>query len=195
MKSINVKITGIRPLVMHNGLLADPTNEFTIAIRRITSKGSKKMTEADYKERDRQEWLGGLYWSDTIGGPYIPNDNIDRCILDGARKSRLGKDAAAAVFVQEDVPITHSLLRGKTKEQLFNDARFVLRRGVKIQMSRIIRVRPVIPTGWTAHFTVDYDETIIDIQNLAKAIVDAGNYCGLGDWRPKFGRFTAEVTS
>jgi hypothetical protein len=199
MKSINVKITGIRPLVMHNGLLADPTNPFVVAIKRITSKGAKKMTEADYEERDRQEWLGGLYWSEAVGGPYIPPDNIERCIMDGARKSRLGKDVAAAVFVSEpEVPIVQTLLRGKTKEALFDDEaqRFTLRRGVKMATgSRIIRIRPLIPTGWTASFTVEFDETIINERNLHQAIIDAGSYCGIGDWRPKFGRFTVEVIS
>ena len=35
MKEIKLKITGIRPLVLHNGLMADPTNPFTIAIKKM----------------------------------------------------------------------------------------------------------------------------------------------------------------
>ena len=72
MKDIKIKITGIRPLVLHNGLMADPTNPYTIAIKKITSKGSK-LTEHDYAERDRLEWEAGLYWSDEIGGIAIPS--------------------------------------------------------------------------------------------------------------------------
>ena len=50
MKQIKVKLTGLRPLIMHNGLMADPTNPYTVAIKKITSKGSKKMTIHDHQE-------------------------------------------------------------------------------------------------------------------------------------------------
>lgn len=195
MNTLQLKITGIRPLVMHNGLLADPTNPFVIAIKKITTKGSKKMTEADHRERDRLEWLGGLYWSDQCG-LFIPSDNIERCVQEGGKKSRIGKDVQAAVFVAEpEVPILHDEIGKKAKETLFEDAeqRFTLRKGVKVQLARIIRIRPMIPTGWTANFTLEYDETIINQSNLLQSVVDAGALVGLGDWRPKFGRFTVEV--
>lgn len=197
MKTLKLKIAGIRPLVMHNGLLADPINPFVVAMKRITSKGSKKMTEADYQERDRLEWMGGLYWSEQVGA-FIPSDNIERCVQEGAKKSRLGKDAQAAVFVTEpEVAIEHEAIKGKTKEALFADKaqRFTLRKGVKVQLSRIIRIRPMVPTGWTATFTLEFDETIINERNLLQAVTDAGALVGLGDWRPKFGRFTVEVLS
>ena len=99
MKQIKVKLTGLRPLIMHNGLMADPTNPYTVAIKKITAKGSKKMTIHDHQERDRLEWEAGLYWSEAEGGMVMPSDNIERCIQEGAKKSRLGKDFAAAVFV------------------------------------------------------------------------------------------------
>ena len=97
MKTIKTKWTGIRPLVMHNGLMADPTNHLVRRIKEITSKGTKKLTESDYEERDRLEWEAGLYW-DSEDGLVIPSDNIERCIQLGAQKSRIGKDVQAAVF-------------------------------------------------------------------------------------------------
>jgi len=193
MKDIKIKITGIRPLVLHNGLMADPTNPYTIAIKKITSKGSKKLTEHDYAERDRLEWEAGLYWSDEIGGIAIPSDNLERCIQEGAKKNRLGKDFAAAVFVQEsEVEVMHRL-SGKTKERINAEPGYTLRKGVKVQLSRIIRIRPLIPTGWTMTFTVEFDESIVNKQAVATALTEAGSLVGLGDWRPKFGRFTVEV--
>jgi hypothetical protein len=192
MKSIEVQITGIRPLVLHNGLMADPTNPFTIAIKKITSKGSKKMTEHDHRDRDRLEWEAGLYWSEEIGGVAIPSDNIERCIQDGAKKNRLGKDFAAGVFVQEsEVEVVHHL-SGKDKEELYRNPGYTLRKGVKVQLARIIRIRPMIPTGWTMRFTVEFDETIVNAASVLTALQEAGSLVGLGDWRPKFGRFTVE---
>lgn len=191
MKTLKVKWTGIRPLVMHNGLMADPTNPFTRRIKEITSKGSKKLTDSDYEERDRLEWEAGLYWDDQKG-PIIPSDNIERCIQLGAQKSRIGKDVQAAVFCAEsEVKVEYEGPRNK--EKMFADGRFSLRKGVAIQKSRVIRIRPMIPTGWSIAFSLEYDESILNEKNLVKAMADAGALIGLGDWRPKFGRFTCEV--
>lgn len=188
MKTIAMTWTGIRPLVMHNGLLADPTNPIARRIKEICSKGSKKMTESDYEERDRLEWNGGLYWS-SEHGLVIPSDNIERCIQLGAQKSRIGKDVAAAVFCSaEEVKLAYD--GPKDKDKLYNDPRFSLRKGVAVQKSRVIRLRPMIPTGWSLTFDLEFDESIINEKNLIKASIDAGALVGLGDWRPKFGRFT-----
>jgi hypothetical protein len=191
MKVLTTTWTGIRPLVMHNGLMADPTNPFTRRIKEITSKGSKKLTDADYEERDRLEWEAGVYWSDKLG-LILPSDNIERCIQLGAQKSRIGKDVQAAVFCS-DPEIKVDYDGPKTKEKMFADPRFTLRKGVAVQKSRIIRIRPMIPTGWSVTFNLEFDDTILNVKSLVKAMIDAGALIGLGDWRPKFGRFTVEV--
>lgn len=180
-------------MVMHNGLLADPMYPYTLAIKKITSKGSKKLTEHDYAERDRLEWEGGLYWSEEIGGFALPSDNLERCIQEGAKKNRLGKDFAAAVFVQEtEVEVKHRLT-GKTKERIYAEPTYTIRKGVKVQLARIIRIRPLVPTGWNMEFTVEFDESIVNKQAVTTALTEAGSLVGLGDWRPKFGRFSVEV--
>lgn len=187
MKTLTTTWTGIRPLVMHNGLMADPTNPLVRRIKEITSKGSKKLTDADYEERDRLEWEAGLYWDDK-DGLVIPSDNIERCIQLGAQKSRIGKDVQAAVFCVE--PQSKIIYDGpKDKDKLFADPRFTLRKGVAVQKARIIRIRPMVPTDWKLKFAVEYDDTIVNPKSLLKAMVDAGALIGLGDWRPKFGRF------
>jgi hypothetical protein len=191
MKTLTTTWTGIRPLVMHNGLMADPTHRLVRRIKEITSKGSKKLTEADYEERDRLEWEAGLYWTDGVG-LVIPSDNIERCIQLGAQKSRIGKDVQAAVFCTEsEVKLNYE--GPKQKEKLYADPRFTLRKGVAVQQSRIIRIRPMVPTGWSLTFELEFDETIVNQKNLIKAMIDAGALIGLGDWRPKFGRFTVEA--
>ena len=191
MKIMTVEWTGIRPMLMHNGLMADPTNPLTKRIKEITSKGSKKLTESDHEERDRLEWEAGLYWSEE-NGLVIPSDNIERCIQLGAQKSRVGKDIQAAVFcVQTEVPVKYD--GPKNKDKLYADKRFQLRKGVAIQKARIIRLRPMIPTGWKLNFDLEFDDSIVNEKAVTKAIIDAGALIGLGDWRPKFGRLTVEV--
>lgn len=186
MKQLKTTWTGIRPLVLHNGQLADPTNIFAKRLKEIS--GKRKKTDADFEAMSRIEFEGGLYLDDELG-IVIPNDCLEACIQAGAKKNRLGKDVQAAVFVADEVvPIKYS--GPKTVDELFADPRFVLKKGVKVTTSRIIRTRPMIPTGWSVTFTVEYDETIINEGAIRKAMIDAGALIGLCDWRPKFGRFT-----
>lgn len=189
MKELRVKWTGIRPLILHNGELADPTNPFTIKIKDLTSK--RKKTVADYEAIAKLEWEGALYW-DEEHGVIMPSDCIERTVQVGAQKSRLGKDVQAAVFVQDEV-VKVNYDGPKTKEKMYADPRFVLRKGVRIQKNRVIKVRPMIPTGWNIMFTLEYDENIVNQGDLVKAMIDAGTLVGLCDWRPKFGRFLSEV--
>ena len=178
---------------MNNGEQADPTNAIVVEKKKLTAKGSKKLTLADYQEIDRLSWLGGLYWSDDAKALVIPSDNIEGMIVEGARKARKGKDALAAMFLVESECVIDHPMKGKSKEQIYANPEYTLRKGVKQQKNRIIRVRPRIPE-WAISFTVEYDESVINGRDLEQAIVEAGAIVGLGDWRPKYGRFTAEFS-
>lgn len=198
MQTLKTTWTGIRPMLMHNGLLADPTNPYARRIKDICRKGSKKLTDADYEERDRVEWEGSLYWDDT-DGLVVTSDAIERCIQLGAQKSRIGKDVQAAVFCT--TPHVDLEYQGpKSKAELYkfgleHPNTFILRKGVAVQKNRVIRIRPMIPTGWRLQIELEYDETILNRKSLEKAIVDSGALIGLGDWRPKFGRFIPEFVA
>lgn len=194
MNTLRIKLTGLRPLVLHNGLLADPLNPLVVKQKAITAKKNKK-TDADNQELAWLEWYGGLYLNNKKE-IVMPSDNIERCVQLGAQKQRLGKDFSAGVFMTEpEVKIYHPAIDGRKLTDLYEDpdGRFTLRKGVVIQKNRIIRVRPMIPTGWTLQCTLEYDETLVNERALKRALLDAGTYIGLGDWRPKFGRFTHEI--
>jgi len=63
-------------------------------------------------------------------------------------------------------------------------------RRVRVQSSAISRNRPAIKAGWTATFvlTVLLPE-YISRELLHAAASDAGRLCGVGDFRPTYGRF------
>lgn len=174
---------------MHNGLMCDPTNPFSIRIKKIVSKGTRKMTTTDYEERDRLQWEGGLYWSEK-DGPIIPSDNIERCIQLGAQKSRAGKDVQAAVFCTT-VEAKLNYVGPRNMEKLY-ESKFLLRKPVVINKSRVICIRPMFPTGWWIEFELEFDNSILNESKIVEACNDAGALIGLGDWRPKFGRFLSE---
>lgn len=190
MKTLQTRWVGIRPLLMHNGSLADWQNPFTQKIKEITNKPSKKRTEADYALCDRLEWEGSLYLDDN-DGIIVPSDNIERTIQAGGEKSRIGKQIKASVFCSE--PHTRLEYNGGSRDldRLYADGRFSYRKGVVISRSRVIRVRPRF-NEWSITFDVEFDESLINQKALLKAMVDAGSLVGLGDFRPKFGRFSVE---
>jgi hypothetical protein len=39
---------------------------------------------------------------------------------------------------------------------------------------------------------VDFDDNVIEEEEILKVAEDAGLLVGLGDWRPRFGRFMVE---
>jgi hypothetical protein len=190
---LRVRWTGIRPLIMHNGRLAIPADEYTRKIKAVTkaNKGSNK-TEAKDAEVARLEWEGSLYWDEKIHA-YIPADNIERVIQLGAQKSKMGKQIQAAVFCTEDSlrnPVKYD--GPKNLDALYATEGFVLTKTVVIQGKRIVRTRPIFPTGWSVEFDLEFDETVVDARTVMTAMHDAGRLIGLGDWRPKFGRFLVE---
>lgn len=182
---------------MHNGLLADPKAPYSRLIKEITSKRTK--TESDYDELEKLEWLGGLYFAEygsvfALAGKVkvvIPSDNIERCIQLGAQKTKRGKDIQSGVLCS-DTEIEVEYEGPKDLAKMFADPAFMLRKGVRVQKNRIIRVRPMIPTGWKIKVRLEYDKDQINEQNIRRAMLDAGSFIGLGDWRPKFGRFLVE---
>jgi hypothetical protein len=183
----------MRPLIMHNGRLADPTDEYTRTIKALTksNKGANK-TETKDAEVARAEWEGSLYHDSSVG-VYVPADNIERVIQLGAQKCKLGKQVQAAVFCTEDcvrVPLKYT--GPKDLDELYARPEFRLRKGVCVKNARVIRTRPMFPTGWQLEFTIEFDDSVVDAEAVLRSMVDAGRLVGLGDWRPKFGRFLVE---
>lgn len=186
METINVRITGISPLLMHSDRFANPLDPATKAHKELTSK--RKKTDEDHEAIARSEWMGSLYIDKN--GPYIPGQNIDAAIIEAAKMQKLGKTVKRAVQVVDDR--VHLEYTGpKTAEALFQPE-FIDVRGVKVGMAKLMRCRPIF-REWAAGFTVMYNPEQINREDLVKAINDAGLLVGLCDYRPRFGKFTAEV--
>lgn len=183
------EIKGIAPLMMHNGRLADPLDPVVKKIKAITDKKTKK-TDADIEKLRRLEWEGSLYF-DAKEGPFIPADAIERMIYDGAKKSKKGPSVLQGLVVLDDR--AKLIYKGpRTLDKLFKNDDFVDRRGVKVQRNRVFRTRPIFK-AWSLKFQVLVATDVLNPSDVEKAVRDAGRLVGLGDYRPKFGRF--EVTS
>ncbi|MBK3444142.1 hypothetical protein [Pseudomonas lactis] len=187
MQTLKVKIIGARPLLHHSDKFADPLNPMTKAHKELNAK--RKKTDEDFELIAKSEWRGGLYFDEDIG-PYLPGVNIEAALIAGGKLSKLGAQLKRSVEIMDTrCPIIYKGPR--TIEGLW-DAAFYDARSVKVGTSRFIRYRPLF-REWSTICEIAYDQESIDRAQVLKCLEDAGQYCGVGDYRPKFGRFTVEV--
>ena len=177
---------------MHNARLSNPLDPAAKALKKVTSKRNK--TDDDYAEAAHLEFRGGLY-HDTDAGPYIPSDNIWRCLYDAAKKSKRGPKVKEGVLITTDVnPLAGYGRSGKSRdaEALWADENFRHYASAKVGQVRVTRCRPIFRT-WKVAADGILDANVLDYAELEQIAETAGLLIGLGDWRPKFGRFTAQV--
>lgn len=184
-QKMQFRLTGDAPMIQHNGQTADPLNRFSKAMKAIS--GKRKKTDSDLEELARLEFLAGLYMSET--GPMIPAMVLDACVIDAAKKSREGVLAKSGFFTVGNAPLEYDGPR--TTDELWQDERFRLSVPVRVQQARVVRTRPIF-NEWALTCTVQYEDTVVNAATVAGWFSVAGTLVGLGDWRPRYGRFQAQ---
>ena len=188
-ETIQFQITGVSPLIMHNGQLADPLNTFSKQIKKISGKRAK--TDADHEEIARLEFLGSLYLHN--GEPCIPGHVIEGGLSGrggAARKVKRGKEAAQGIICVG--PFSLEYEGARDPKGLWENKDFVLRVAVRLKGSKIMRTRPIF-REWAAKIEVEYNPQIVNCQDVIDWMTVLGATIGIMDWRPKFGRFEIEV--
>jgi hypothetical protein len=192
LPEIKIRMQGVSPLLCHNGQTADPRNTYAKAMKAVSSK--RKKTDADFDELARLEWLAGIYRSaDSL---VIPDYVIESAMIAGAKKSKRGPQAKCGLFFTQ-----HALLEfdGKPDEinddtlaAMFDSGDFTHTIGVRVGMAKIMRTRPIF-RNWSCIAVAQYDPDVLNLRDIEEIAADAGKLVGIGDWRPKHGRFLAEV--
>lgn len=183
-RPIGFRIKGTAPLLMHNGLLADPLNPHAKAIKAITAKGKKK-TDEDMEQMALLEWEGGLYVGEG-DRVVIPGDNIEGMLISGAMKFRKGPECRAGLLCDGNWPLEYGGPRDI--EKLKADGRFRDTRKAGIKGNSVMRTRPIFPS-WSLAFTVMYLPSVLNADQIVQFLQVAGKLIGLCDYTPKFGRF------
>lgn len=188
MNSVTLKLTGLTPLLLHNGRGADPLDQYSKAIKAIS--GKKKKTEEDLEEMARLEHEQGMYLTKGKDGklrPCLPTFVLEATAVSGAKKSKDGQRAKAGIAILKDAIIETGKDLSNLKE-LWKDESYRLRAAVKVGMSKVMRTRPKFD-NWSVTFEVNYNPELLnesDVVNFYRAAF------ATGDWRPKYGQFEVE---
>lgn len=181
-----IQIAGAR-LMMHNEQLANPFSPYTIELAKLTRKRGK--TVEDHLAIAEVEFQGGLYF-DAKAGPYMPARCLNKMLVMGARRRKLGKTFEQMVLVQDEVnPVQYEGPRERKAlwsaidengERLYADQRLV-----GVNAARTLRTRPLF-RDWSITFRVRVVDGAVDVSDF-EAALDAAQTIGLGDGRPMYG--------
>lgn len=183
MYTVNVKVEGIAPLMQHRYPLPDFEN---------MSKGGKRATgEKDYT----QEWRQYLY----VNGDkevYQPAVHFDGCLtkasagfkIQGQRGKTYSQLFKGNVFCSPD-EILHGIKEPENLDTDGDKCLYLDIRPVVVQRARVARIRPCFKPGWKLSFEIQVLDDQIPSNVVNEVLQLAGRTVGIGDFRPRFGRF------
>lgn len=183
MYAVDVEIVGVAPLMQHKYPM--PTLE-------TMAKGGKKSTGSkDYT----QEWREYLYTT-SDGQVCQPSSHLEGAMVKAAasfkvtgKRGKSYKDLFSANVFVDPPEILHGI---SVPEELDTDADkplYLDMRPVVVQRARVVRIRPTFKPGWKLAFTINVIDDEISSEIVNDVLTLAGKAVGIGDYRPKFGRF------
>lgn len=184
MYTVDCSIVGTAPLMQHRFPMPDLAT---------LSKGGKKSTGAkDYTE----EWREYLYVN-KAGQVYQPAVHIEGAMVKAAtnfkitgKRGKSYKDLfSAALFIGPD-EIPHGFQNPDVLDTDADKPLYLDCRPVVVQRARVVRIRPTFKPGWTLDFEINVIDDELPSEIVQDALTLAGKAVGLGDFRPRFGRFS-----
>lgn len=189
---LKVRLTGLRPMLQHNGRLANPIDPYVRELKVYT--GKRKKTDEDHAAIMVLEARASAYETeDQLLG--LPTDNVWRSFYDAATAFKRGADLKRALLPLDDVvPIE---IGGQTEavDSFLQGEGHIDYRSVAVQRNRTMRARPLVPAGWQTTHSFELLTDILDGETLTPIFERAGRIVGVGDFRPRFGTFQAEVVA
>ena len=184
---LRIRVTiGGDTLLTHNGQMIDPLNPYVKALKALTSDRALKKTDEGVAAIARAEYEAGLYL-DTKKRAILPSRVLEAHIAEAARKTKEGKIALAGMFVDTDGVLEYDG-GPMTVAQLLDSPAHRLTVNAKVQQASVMRTRPLF-TNWRTTFQVSVLAEMVSPDALRTWLQNGGNFVGLGDWRPRYGRY------
>lgn len=170
--AVRVTIVGTAPILFHRW-----------SIEGVEDKANAPKNSKAKKTDDLESYV---YRCDN-GNLGIPGMNLRAAIAEAARfkaDPRSPRKSARDLYKAAIVPLTIMADLGVATWES------VERHRVVVQRNAVTRSRPSLHAGWRATFELSVlTPEYISQQELNKTIQYAGLMCGLGDFRPTYGRF------
>lgn len=193
IRTIGYTINGIAPLLLNNPQTVDRFNKYSKRMSVINAKKTRR-TDEDYMELREIEIRSKIFFDEE--GIYVPatwmNASLEKISNAVAKISKA--TMRGAVFSNDTKLrlIYENQNKVKTPEDIVRNDEFHHLMNIKQGQVRIMKAYPKFE-GWSFSGSIDYDDTIVDRSALQRLLEHASKYGGYGDFRPTFGRATAEV--
>lgn len=149
--------------------------------RTVEAEITEKAGEPDYSE----SWKQKMY-RDEETGCFIPSKQLRALLVKSASNFRIGgkgrktfKDLANATLELKEDKVPLQKRKPDYIHQEFG----------KIQRNSVLINRPAFKNGWIVEFTIMILSEAISTTKLREILEFGGNFVGIGDWRPHYGRF------
>lgn len=205
IRRFQVDLTGTAALLLSNNACSDPLSKASKIKKHFTSKRTK--VDADHQNLRVIDWVYSGYWTepgeviiddssnsvsfDGFSDLYIPSQNFERCLRNGATAFKLGKEVTRALIVENESPILYDGPRAAI--DMLQHSNFCLTSPVKRANATNWVTRIKVP-DWSCQFCLTVDDDRISVDSLERIVKAAGQFEGLGTWRPRYGRFTGVLT-
>ena len=216
INEIHVTLTGTTPLLLHADNI-DWADQMDVW-RKNTQ--NKKISKAGDDRTPSWRWVGCLHHDNGV--LVVPSENIMKALMEGAAQVPTGKgqktyksqsqsgllcSSFSWPLMVSDQTVNWADIQSLCDDELtFNDqVKRVEKLGFELFVKRArigtakhIRVRPRF-AQWSCSGAISIIDPQITVKTLHEFLTIAGQYKGLGDWRPgaktpgPFGMFTATV--
>lgn len=194
IRELTAVIKGAKPLLQNNPQTVDRFNVYTREIARINAKKTRR-TDEDYRQLGDLEVRSRVHWDDSTG-VFVPSTWILASICKHSHSlKKIAKDRIrGSVFVTDyQIPLAfRGMEKVKTLDDIVGNPEFRFQMNLRQGQVRIVKHSPIFH-DWSFTAKLEFDDTLIDPQDLVDIIKYASKYGGYGDFRPTFGCASAEV--
>ncbi len=184
MYQVDVKVRGTAPLLQHRYPIPD--------LETMGKGGTKRTGAVDYTK----EWHDYLYVTPE-GGIYQPAVHFEATMVAAAVNFRIkgGRSKSykslfqGCVFVSPE-QIPHGIQEPEMLDTDADKPLYLDMRPVVVSRARVVRLRPAFKPGWELEFVIEVLDDQIPAEMVQDILTLAGKTIGIGDFRPRFGRFS-----
>lgn len=194
IRTAMIAIRGVTPLLLNNPQTVDRFNRFAKRMAAINAKKARR-TDDDYLELRDLEMEAKVYFDESLG-VYVPSSWLAEAVATAAFKvAKISRaDIRGAMFTTEDkLKLSYrDSDKVKTIADIVKNESFRQMLTLPQGQVRVVKAFPIFHK-WSFETTLEFDDKIIDPDSLTRIVEHTSKYGGFGDFRPKFGRATAEV--